>query len=543
MLKLSIFKTTYSLLLFICFTVFTICPLQREHPEIVTSYLLQILNEKTTQAEGLVGSTLVKIVDGYEAIATLQNNDTICGHSDDKAQRVILNQSVPVSYVFEIQLETTTIVAAPKQQLYDTLLQTWVYAQDLTRDNCIGDQQVISSRKLRKITTVYQLTTEYHIFTIENDQILVHNANIASMSNLSLIFGACSCAHPVVAAIGRTISLAKMAMSMYEMYQDAQSHAQNLLSAMQEEEVVQATRSYYEMRRKDLLHLLEQYRTLKQAVMALAGQSTNINFLFTTIATTQINQSLLPSLQSELTYSATDKQKLLQLRQQELDSIETEINSIQITLMLHLQDQADRLTNALAQLDPAYNTVQQNLKVQIPYHNRNAANNIATQHYASLLTLLEAVENVEHKLLILQRLIQYYQHPSNAQMLKHSTNIIALCAEHQLTINQTNKFLPNLKKYAQASQQSAYQSLTQSGLLSQQAIIAIQRNLQIHRNETEHGHNAHAKIKQAQVIHATPPNDPDPEDDIDEKTYDDTKNKLPVNQNSLIHIFKPEEGI
>lgn len=323
---------------------------KHKHSEILTTYLIQILDTKTAQTEGLVGSTLVKVIDGYAAIVTLQNNDVIAGTSNELTQQIILNQSTPVSYVFEIQLATTnglyfiqSIFAAPKQQFYDTLLQKWVCAEDLTSNNHIGHQQVISCRKVQKITWVYQLTTQQHVFTIESDAILVHNANISATNMQPLIFGACSCAHPVVAAIGRTISLAKLAMSIYEMYQDVQSRAQGLLSAMQEEEVVVTTRSYYETRRKELLKLLEQYQALKQSVIALSNKSTAINLLFSTISIAQVSQSLLPSLQSELTYGPADKQKLLQLREKELTSIETEINSLQITLMLHLQDHSDRL--------------------------------------------------------------------------------------------------------------------------------------------------------------------------------------------------------
>lgn len=67
--------------------------------------------------------------------------------------------------------------------------------------------------------------------------------------------------------------------------------------------------------------------------------------------------------------------------------------------------------------------------------------------------------------------------------------------------------------------------------------------MQIHRNEAEQGHNANAKIKQAQVTHATPPNDPNPEDD-DEKIYDHTNHPLEDTQNIFpTNPTKREHGL
>ena len=477
---------------------------------ILKTYCTLILEKRSQHQEGFALGTKIKTLNDYVYIEKLQAGDFIASIDGQVEQEVILVESAYVYYVYEILTAQGLAYAACNQMLYDEILQEWIYAKNITTHNHIRNQQVVASKRVNGLKKIYRLTTTDHTFVIEND-IHSHNAFIA-VANEALTIGSCVLLHPVAATIGHTISLAKSALSL-----SSQDKTQSVLDALQNQDIVTETRNYYETRRAQLLTLLEQYRNLKKAIFAISNQSCITNILFSNISAATINKFLIPSLDVELKYNVSEKEKLLHCREQELLSIEKEIERIQICLMLHLQDHAERFIDVINEINEAYNHLTEQLKIQIPNNNKNLASTISYNMCHTIFMLEEALSTIEQKTIFLEQLLNFYQQPCNAKILKDSTNLVDLCIQYQSELNITKNYIIKYKQLTTGLRNSFYNNLVNKGLVSQFTINEIKLEFKSKRKKKEQQKDSNSKIKQSNSSHKTPPNDPDPDDDKNKK--------------------------
>ena len=477
------------------------------------TYCVLVLDKRSEHQEGFALNTKIKKLNDYVNIEKLQAGDAIAGVDTHVENKVVLAESTYVTHAYEILTVQGLICAAASQMFYDEILHEWIHAKNITVQNHLGQQKVLACKKIRCFKKIYRLTTTDQTFILEHE-ILAHNNVLIAMAAEVLVIGAIRLQYPTAAAaIGRTISLVKSALLLHRIYESVQALNASILDAMQNYDVVIATRSYYEMRRAELLTLLEQYRNVKQAISIISRQSSVTNVLFSGIPAVQINSCLLPPIDVELDYSDAEKVSLLQCREQELLSIEKEIATIQIGLMLHLQDHAERLVEAMNEFRDINYQYAAHLKIPIPHNNRNAVVALTQQSCRILFMRVEVLLLIEQKVLLLEQLLQFYQHPGNVQILKNSTNLLDVCSQYQTTLNIAKDGVARYKQGVIDLQKSAYDTVVKSGLISQYTLNGIQQELQLSRNKKEQQADFNAKMRQSNSYHTPPPNDPDPNDD------------------------------
>ena len=327
---------------------------------------------------------------------------------------------------------------------------------------------------------------------------------------MTLTIGSCIVQHPVIKALRYTVSLAKLSYSLYQAYE--QVKAISLQESLSNDDVLYETRYYYQSRRTELLNLLQEYQNLQQAVFAVTKQSSISHILF--VKSQIVEQGkLLPKQDTELSYSLQDRQKLLELREQELRAIEKEIETIQISLVLQLQEQYDSVVTADGQLAIMLQDYQPLLSTQLTRAN-------AYKKCEVSIIMLEALEYLEKMYGELSLLVQFYQHPHNAKQLKQSSTIEELCIQAQAQLSKIDSVSARMRSYIVNMQQGVCSSATVNGLVSSWTLNSIRQQVYAQRQEKEKEKQHNVKIKQASSTYAPPPNDPDPEEDDDiEKKY------------------------
>ena len=504
---------------------------------------------KTEYQEGFTEHIKIKTSHGYQSISTLHVNDFINSTEiSHNYQKVILIENGYIPYYFEITTSHGTIQAAPAQQFYDEYLARWIQAKNLTTNDHIGTLQVTSVTKIKKFIRIYRINTSNHIFIIDGD-IKVHNVNLAMACDIGLIVGQIVIQHPVLKIIQTGISLARFACRLQKQAKLAQQYAIEELSASVHESNTIEIRNYYETKRTQLLEILTQYQAMKNITETISKRTTLGSSLFANISPYQSNISLLPALSIESKYNATDQQKLLIAREQDLASIEQKIITIQISIAIYLNELIelinDLFNGIIGQLETSllesYGNIA-NLKTEnnLPLMLFQSCNNTITSNIA--------VQHLEYKQQELSTLLQILTQQPTTLLFRQSSNVANIYHQQQDYLQDISAYLIDFKSLISDCFIVNDYWLQNYPVISQNTLQNIASKAQQHFNEKEQHHNANIRIKQSQAHYQTPPNDPDPDDDENKKNkkydhtnhpHDDTKNQFPSNEP---HGLRHNEG-
>ncbi|MBP9764966.1 hypothetical protein KBD08_01385 [Candidatus Babeliales bacterium] len=514
--------------------------------DIFISYLIQHLDQHSTVTEGFTKNTQILGPDGYVTIQKITPN-TQLKSIDSNLQVIIQQEQSHVSHVYTITLSNGHVIsAAPSQQLFEQRSYSFKKASKLCTGDQLSNHTIINVTKQHGYFTIYKITTSDHMFLLNGD-LIVHNANVADIAGLTIQIGSCCLTHPVVAAISRSISLIKYAWYLHNLYTDMQQRATNIQQIMQDQEIILATREYFQTKHQQLTDLLRQYTQLQQAVIALCNQSAiNTALLMFPATTNQTTVQLIPLIAVELSYNPAQRQQLLEIRQKTLIELEQKITSIQIAVMLQLQDQYDRLNARLIEFAPLLQNTKNMSIQQVPYHDRFRASQIMHNMLYRYIAAKESLDSIVASCNTLSLLCQFYQHPQNAIILKQSTNLLDVCSEITQKITEINQYKPNTYSYLQQMIDATQHQALRSGLVLQQDINNIVLRLQNDRQKKNQQENNNALAKKSTIQFPTPPDDPDEEDynkkqfNIDD--YQHEKNEICENMNDIVHMFRDKSG-
>lgn len=470
--------------------------------------------------EGFASSTRVKIKNGYKNIQELVVGDLISGPGTYETQKVLLVETRSLPYYYEVQLEQGRLLrAAPAQKIYDACKNVWIDTQNLTVDDHVGVHRVVYIQKIEQYLQVYKLHTTSHVFELEAD-ITAHNFDVATACSMGLVVGQIVVQHPVLVLIGRTVSLTKLAISIYQTHQEYQQQAVALLDALIVQDVVIETRSYYETRRKQLLDLLAQYQAMQQVAQAVIQKSVLGVSLFSTVTARGQGISLLPSVQTELQYSNSEKQKLLIARQQDLSALEKEIQDIQLSVAIYFDGLLGMYDALLADIDKLMQESDQITMLWDPsFEDQYNLHDLLYMSIKNLTFLDLYIGQLEKVVQDLSFFMNFCEQNQQASMLRQTSNIEFLCLQLRSHISGTLQYVSQLKLSVFDLQQMNYDLLIKYPVITQGTLqnFAAQAQQQLHNQNQQH--KANIKIKQSQSQFTIPPDDPNENQNKKKRTY------------------------
>lgn len=459
--------------------------------------------------EGLASSSRVKVYNGYKNIQDLVVGDLLTVPSSNELQEVILIETRLLPYYYEIKLDQGLFQAAPAQRIYDAYKNLWIETQYLTDQDYIGVHPILSIQKIEQYLPVYKLHTTNHIFELDGD-IIVHNFDVATVCSVGLTIGQIIVQHPVLALIGRTVSLTKLAISIYQRHQEYQQHVMALLDALRVQDVVIETRNYYEMRRKQLLDLLEHYKGMQRVVEVVAHKSVLNVALFSTGMVHGQEIALLPALQTELQYTVHERQRLLILRQQNLEAIEKEIQDIQLSIAIYFNELLDMHDALLADIDKLVKEYHQITELWDPAG--IACYSLSDLLFMSIknLTFLDLyINQLEIIVQDLSFFMNICEQNQQASMLRQTSNVELLCLQIRPYVLGTLQYVSQLKQSVFNMQQMNYDLLQKYPVITQGTLQDFVAQAQKQLQNQNQQHKANIKIKQSQTQFTSPPDDPD----------------------------------
>jgi hypothetical protein len=514
--------------------------------QIFQTQLLPAAYKYSLVSEGFAADTLVQQSDSYVSIQNLQNNDSIFGIYD-QSQKVILIQSKQLLVWYEIELENGLILqAAPAQKLYDGIDQTFKEINNLELWDHVHRYKILKITKKEEFKKFYQITTSDHLFVLQGD-ILVHNVDVSQAFASTIQISSFILKHPVVTAVGRTVSVAKLAFFLYALVSDAQERTDRLLQALENEEIIKETRSYYQARHKQLFDVLLEYQDIEQAMVVLAKHASINTALFVSRQYQSCNTvHLLPALSVELSYSLEQRKTLLELRENSLKDLENKIIDIQISLILQLEDYYKKFNKNIDDLCFVYKNAEAYCQ-QFDNSKRYFTSDLAYKAVYSIKRTQEILETLLQQTVGFKLLHQYYLSSHNAIALKNSTNIQDIFLDmYGYILSYENKFIalePILINIAHDMQ--TY--FLFSGLLQQSHINGILYNLQKERESKNIQETAELLAKKVNIQFPQPPDDPEDKDKyktkkFDKEIYQHNLNEISENTQDVIHMFRDKTG-
>jgi len=469
--------------------------------------------------EGFASSTRVKIQNGYKNIQDLVVGDLINVSGSNELQEVVLIETRLLPYHYEIQIVQGVLRVAPAQKIYDACKNVWIEAQDLAAQDHVGFHPVVSIQKIEQYLHVYKLHTTNHIFELDGD-IVVHNFDAAMACSVGLTIGQLVVQHPVLALIGRTVSLTKLAMQLYQQHQQYQKQAIALLDALIFQDVVIETRNYYEIRRKQLIDLLVRYQAMQQVAQAVIYKSALGVSIFPTAIARGQGIVLLPTLQTELQYAASEKQKLLIARQQDLVAMEKEIIDIQLSMAIYFDGLLGMYDVLLADIDKLAHEADHITTLWDPaFEDQYSLHDLLYMSIKNLTFLDLYIGQLEKVIQDLSFFMTLVQQNQQASMLRQTSNVEHVCLQFRLYISGTLQYVSQLKLSVSNYQQMNYDLLQKYPVMSQSTLqdFAAQAQQELHNQHQQHKSNI--KIKQSQTQFTTPPDDPDENKNKKKRTY------------------------
>lgn len=471
--------------------------------------------------EGFASSTRVKIQNGYKNIQDLVIGDCIGVPGTDELQEVVFIESRLLRYYYAIKLDQGNLQVAPAQKIYDVCKNVWIEAQDLTLQDHVGVYPIVSVQKIEQYMQLYKLHTSSHIFELEGD-IVVHNFDVALACSAGLIIGQLVVQHPVLALIGRTVSLTKLAMQLYEQHKHCQQQAIAFLDALIVQDVVIEARNYYEIRRKQLIDLLVQYQAMQQVAQAVIHKSVLGVSIFSTTLARGPGIALLPALQTELQYTASEKHKLLIARQQDLVVIEKEIIDIQLSMVIYFDGLLGMYDVLLADIDKLVKEFDQITELwDLVFIDRYSLSDLLYMSIKNLTFLDLYVGLLENLIQDLSFFMNFCQQNNQAIVLRQTSNIEQLCLQVRTHTTGTLQYLKQFKISIFNLQQINYELLQEHPEINQDSFQDFVHQAQQQLQNQNQQHKANIKIKQSQIQFTAVPDDPDENNNKKRRIYEE----------------------
>ena len=392
-----------------------------------------------------------------------------------------------------------------------------------------GQQEIINIRRVRKQGVVYYgLTTQEHGFYIYPNE-YVHNMDFACITAAGGIgFGTIEILNPVTALFGVLIPLTIYAVDCYKKQHHEKNN--NLKEVLQDVEVVKQTRSYYETNRKNLMELHQELLQFKNNLQFFL-QSKNKGTLSYSLSCLSLYNykpyqiSLLPSLSIEQGYSIADKEKLLLLRDQELEKLKADVFDIEMALGFHINELIDRSNFVYDELELHMDVMNNYAQLW----NDNICNlwcDLVVESYEKSFIQENLLNNFEMKNQELSIVINFYNKFNNKSLQK--TSNLYQILQNQESINQLR--LENFEKWKKnidCWRELDENYLREYGILTFELIQLFRKNAQkviIEKENLALAQAANKKesmkeiqqrlLKDAQIAAAGGAPDPDDEDEI-----------------------------
>lgn len=436
----------------------------------------QYLKQKNKNFQGCAQGTLIKTPFGYVSIEQLQHGDMIASVEGD--QEIIDIKKATLGQIVCVRINGICIYVSKNEQFFleDGSLKS---AIDLELGDCLqGGGCVDMIFSIDEPCDCYRLTTEQHGYFIYPN-VYVHNFDMALLTAPSLLIGVLEIVNPVTLLIGIIVPLSIYAVDYYIKHKNCNSQqiaVDDLQEALQDVQSVQQTRNYYELKRKELYSLYQDlfsiYNELKLLIKSNQNVVTFSNSLLSQFQLNPYNLLPLPNLSVECGYSVVDKQKLLIIRDQELQNLEAKIIDLEVVLAFHINElieQRDESQKALKLfMDEIYKQVN-----MWNFDLYNISNDVAITNYTAHLKELELLNNLEQKVNEISFITAYYDRLKSNKILSHSTNISTVIRNQIALNNSVKSYIASLRATMFSNMYISENLLRSRGLLSLQDINAV----------------------------------------------------------------------
>jgi hypothetical protein len=395
------------------------------------------IGAKQAIQDGFLSGTLVKTLQGHKFIEHLKKYDVIIGTDSTGAQseKTVFNVAQnTVEYYIRIKIGNEILDVAPNQRFYLPIEQCWVEARNLNPSmklltNSPTYNTPDSIERIHQNTQVYEINVDGHTFFVTPFEILAHNSDAIAIS-APLLIGCITALNPVTASIGVGIGLGVSGTLLYNEYKRHISQYPALTKTTplspQQEQLSQKLpeRLYYQTRLQALIKIRQDFLTVKQDLEKISQIfSGNPTYHILQLKTQEIHTKFCPqpTIEQEIALCPEQVEKLRDLRQFDLNTLEQQIEDLQITLAFHV----DKVIEQRKSLIDEYGALRDKL-FEIS-DSAERVDNFPPQklelYYKTLIELEECAQNIKDKNYELKLIAQYYTTPQHAQILKDSTDI------------------------------------------------------------------------------------------------------------------------
>jgi len=472
------------------------------------SYVEKSLRQQA--AEGFLAGTLIQTTDGYAPVELLIVGDILAGVSGD--QEIIYIKQNNITQYVQLQIGSRQVNVASNQQFYvaDGTLKN---ACDLEIGNVLNDGNRVEDTQIIDESCVsYSLCTEHHSFFIYPN-IHVHNFDVATMSaSGALVLGMIEVLNPIVLLVGIVAPLAiyavqqfrSQAVLSYEFDEQDDDFSESQI-ALKNIEVLDQTRNYYEAKRKELLNIYQDLINIKNdlAVFTRPNQLNALTFsngFLQQFQSATFNVAALPNISYEAQLSISDKEKLMKMRDDELEKLQQEILDVHLVLAFHISEIIERRDQAQRDLDVVMIRVE-STRNQWNSNLYNMPNNIAYVGYEVEFIWQEMLDYLEAKTNEVKWVLMYYEKLKNHFFVSKTTTLLTVLVNqvkiNNIVFDRINSDRSNLLIHMQRSENL----LGERGLLSLPLINKYRAAAQKYRAEKENAWDSivNAKKKQQAV--------------------------------------------
>lgn len=515
--------------------------------------------------EGFLAGTLIKTVDGYIPIEQLVEGDVLASVYVDQGvdfpcanQIVYVKQSNVTQYV-QLQIGSEIVSVASRQQFYllDGALKS---ACDLKVGDVLSDGNcVLVKQTVNDSCVSYSLCTKQHSFFIYPN-IYVHNFDVATISaSGALVLGVIEVLNPITLLVGAMVPLAvyvlqlfqSQVLSTYE-FDEQDDDLSDSRIALKSLEVLRQTRNYYDTKRKALINIYQDLIKIKNdlAVFIQPNYLNALNFSNGFLQQFQpvvLNFTTLPDISHEAALSLADKEKLIKIRDVELEKLQQEILDVHLILAFHVSEIIEKRDQAKQELNSVVDRVNQSVNCwnqnlyDIPYE-------IAFHEYEIHFVWREMLDRFEMTINEVKWILAYYEKLKNHFFVSKTTTLLNVFVDQVKINNEKLAYIKSNRDILLSNMLNHENWLRERGFLSQQLINQYQAAAQKYRAEKDNSCNSvmHAKKKKDAVKAVLDKKIKDEKDKNSgggpEKGPDDD-DPLPVkNRNIMMHIFRNKEG-
>jgi len=467
------------------------------------------ISESEYLGEGFLQGTLVETMKGYVLIEQIVVGDYLVGL--EGVQEVLSVHKGKVDrYVRLLMSNGEYVYAAMHQNFYLNDETLFPAAGLCPGSRLLNELYIVDNEFIHEPCNSYCLTTEHHAFFIYPET-LVHNFNPVVIGVLgSYVIGTVEISNVVNVMLGAIVPLSWYVTEYFRskiVYNYEFSEEDSKLTieqlCLQNSNVVQQARSYFDTKRRLLNNLHQDLIKVKNDVSAFVRPNYNYTFDFSFGLLSQYKPALynllgMIPLVSEMALSLANKEKLMKARQVELDKLQQDIFDTHLTLVLHITELIDRRDLARQQLCDVCDSV----NTDVHLWNENLYNipvDIALAHYKTQFLWKEMFDNLEWKIKELKYVMSYYEKLKNHFFMTKTTNFIDVFNK-QTSINKANlEQIESRNATWWSNMYNIEKFLTRHNLLTEQLVKQYQFTAQQYRAEKDKNSIVFAQKKQDDI--------------------------------------------